>query len=161
MCKNRPMKKDMDLILQAIPYDFSICERPYEEIAKEAGISEDRLINVLKDLKVMGVIRRIAAILYHRRAAYTHNAMVVWEVTQDDVEKIGQTMACFPEVSHCYEREKGDYWGYNLFTMIHAKSLEGCTDIARRIAEKTGIKRYEMFLSKREFKKTSLMVNNE
>jgi hypothetical protein len=45
--------------------------------------------------------------------------------------------------------------------MIHAKSLEGCTDIARRIAEKTGIKRYEMFLSKREFKKTSLMVNNE
>ena len=56
MCKNRPMKKDMDLILQAIPYDFSICERPYEEIAKEAGISEDGLINVLKDLKVMGVI---------------------------------------------------------------------------------------------------------
>ena len=161
MCKNRRMKKDMDVILQAIPYEFAICEKPYEKIAKEAGISEDKLIKVLKDLKVKGVIRRIAAILYHRKAAYTYNAMVVWEVTQDDVEEIGKTMAGFPEVSHCYEREKGDYWGYNLFTMIHAKSLDGCTDIARRIAEKTGIKRYEMFLSKREFKKTSLMVNSE
>jgi len=45
--------------------------------------------------------------------------------------------------------------------MIHARTHEGCTNIAQRISEKTGIAAYEMFLSKREFKKTSLMVNNE
>lgn len=151
----------MDVILQAIPYDFPICKKPYENIAKEAGISEDKLINILNDLRIKGIVRRIAAILYHRKAAYTHNAMVVWEVPEDDVENIGKIMAGFPEVSHCYERERGDYWGYNIFTMIHSKSLEGCLDIARRVADKTGIEKYQMFLSKREFKKTSLMVNNE
>jgi DNA-binding Lrp family transcriptional regulator len=155
------MRKKMDVILQAIPYDFPICKKPYENIAKEAGISEDKLINILKDLRIKGIIRRIAAILYHRKAEYMYNAMVVWEVPEDDVVKIGKVMAGFPEVSHCYERERGDYWGYNIFTMVHSKSFEGCTDIARRIGEKIGIDKYQMFLSKREFKKTSLMVNNE
>lgn len=151
----------MDVILQAIPYDFPICKKPYENIAKEADISEAKLINILKDLRTKGVIRRIAAILYHRKAAYMYNAMVVWEVPEDDIEKTGKIMAGFPEVSHCYERERGDYWGYNIFTMIHSRTFEGCTNIALRIAEKTGINTYEMFLSKREFKKTSLMVNSE
>ena len=161
MCKNRPVLKNMDIILQAIPYDFRVCEKPYEDIAKEAGINEGQLLNILKDLRIKGVIRRIAAILYHRKAAYMYNAMVVWEVPEEDVEAIGAKMAGFPEVSHCYEREKGSYWKYNVFTMIHSRSFEGCTDIIQRIAEKTGINKYEMFLSKREFKKTSLMVNND
>jgi len=161
MCKNRPMPQKMDAILQAIPYDFPVRERPYERIAGGAGISEGELISVLKEWKRKGIVRRIAAILYHRRAAYTHNAMVVWEVPEDDVDKVGRIMAGFPEVSHCYERDKGHYWQYNLFTMIHSRSREGCVDIVRRLAEKSGIERYAMFLSKREFKKTSLMVSNE
>jgi DNA-binding Lrp family transcriptional regulator len=155
------MQENIGIIVRAIPYDFPICEKPYENIAREAGISEAKLITVLKDLEKRGIIRRAAAILYHRKASYMYNAMVVWEVPEVDVEKIGKIMAGFPEVSHCYERERGDYWGYNIFTMIHSKTFEGCTDIARRISEKSGIHKYKMFLSKREFKKTSLMVNNE
>jgi DNA-binding Lrp family transcriptional regulator len=155
------MQENMGRILQAIPYDFQVCENPYGNIAKDAGISEAELINILKELRYKGVIRRIAAILYHRKAAYMFNAMVVWEVREEDVEKIGKIMASFPDVSHCYERERGSYWGYNIFTMIHARSLEDCIGIIHRIAEKTGIDKYEIFLSKREFKKTSLMVNND
>jgi siroheme decarboxylase len=161
MCKNRQMLQNIDRIVQAIPYDFQICETPYGNIAKESGISEDELIHALKILITEGVIRRIAAIIYHRKAAYMFNAMVVWEVREEDVEKIGKIMASFPEVSHCYEREKGTYWEYNIFTMIHARSFEDCKGIVQRIAEKTGIKKFDMLLSKREFKKTSLMVNNE
>ena len=151
----------MDVLLRAIPYDFPVCEKPYENIAKVAGVNEGKLINILNEFKKKGVIRRIAAILYHRKAAYMHNAMVVWEVPEEDIEKIGRIMAGFPEVSHCYERERGSYWGYNIFTMVHSRSLEGCADIIKRISEKTGIDKYEMFMSKREFKKTSLMVNND
>jgi siroheme decarboxylase len=161
MCKNRTMLKNINSILKTIPYDFPVCEKPYENIAKESNIDEGDLIQVLKALMTKGAIRRIAAILYHRRAAYMFNAMVVWEVREEDVERIGKIMASFPEVSHCYEREKGTYWGYNIFTMIHARRLEDCKDIIQRIAEKTGIDKYEMFLSKREFKKTSLMVNSD
>lgn len=155
------MKKNFDAILKAIPYDFPVKEEPYEDIAQEASMSQEELIRALHDMKAEGLIRRIAAVLYHRKAAYTHNAMVVWEVDEEDVEKIGRLMSGFPEVSHCYERERGTYWGYNVFTMIHSRSFEGCSDIIHRISEKTGIEKYQMFLSKREFKKTSLMVNND
>jgi DNA-binding Lrp family transcriptional regulator len=155
------MRHKIDRILKAIPYDFPVCRKPYGNIAKEAGISEDELISEFHDLIAKGSIRRIAAILYHRKAAYTFNAMVVWEIPENDVERIGKIMASFPEVSHCYEREKNDYWKYNIFTMVHARSLEDCRGIVKSIAEKTEITTYKMFLSKREFKKTSLMVNSE
>jgi siroheme decarboxylase len=148
----------MHKILKNVPGDFPINARPYKEIADKAGISETELLYELNKLKKEGIIRRIAAVLFHRKALYTHNAMVVWKVKDDDVERAGVIMASFPEVSHCYEREKGGYWEYNLYTMIHGKSLEDCREIARHISNRTGIKDFQMFFSKREFKKIPLRV---
>jgi siroheme decarboxylase len=148
-------------ILRYIPSDFPITEKPYREMAEKHHMTEAEVISGLIKLRQEGVIRRIAAILYHRRAAYTHNAMVVWKVKDADVERIGTIMASFPEVSHCYERETGGYWDYNLYTMLHGKSLKNCEDIARRISAKTGTRDFKMFLSKREFKKTALRVIHE
>ena len=145
-------------LLRRIPSDFPVVRDPYREIAEKHQMREADLISGIARLKREGMIRRIAAILYHRRAAYTHNAMVVWKATEPDVERIGEVMASFPEVSHCYERDTGGYWEYNLYTMIHGKSLKDCEQIARRISEKTGVKDFKMFLSKREFKKTALRV---
>lgn len=150
----------MEKILKKLPSDFPLTENPYKEIAAVTGISEDELIERLRNLKNEGVIRRIAAILYHRRVFYTHNAMVVWNV-EKNIQRTGEIMASFPEVSHCYERDRGGYWDYNIYTMIHGKSMEECNDIARRISEKIDIKDYKMFLSKREFKKTALTVHDK
>jgi DNA-binding Lrp family transcriptional regulator len=144
--------------LKNIPGDFPIIERPYKDMADKAGISEAELLSELNKLKKEGIIRRIAAVLYHRKALYTHNAMVVWNVRDDDIDRAGGIMASFPEVSHCYEREKGGYWDYNVYTMIHGKSLEDCKQIAGRISDRTGIKDFQMLFSKREFKKIPLRV---
>ncbi len=148
-------------VLKGIPGDFPITERPYREIAKKVGMSEISLLSILKELKKEGIIRRIAAILYHKRASYTHNAMIVWKVNEANVEKTGSIMASFPEVSHCYEREKGGYWDYNVYTMVHGKSLKDCKDIAKRISRKTGVETFKMFFSKREFKKIPLRIIHE
>jgi DNA-binding Lrp family transcriptional regulator len=156
MCKINAVEQ----ILKKLPSDFPLTENPYKEIALGIGISEDELIEKLARLKNEGVIRRIAAILYHRKASYTHNAMVVWNA-ENDIEKTGEIMASFQEISHCYERDRGGYWQYNIYTMIHGKSMKECNDIAQRISEKVGIKDYLMFFSKREFKKIALTVSHE
>jgi len=148
-------------LLKHIPSDFPLVKRPYKVLGKRAGVDEETIIEALNRLKEEGVIRRIAAILYHRQAKYTHNAMVVWKVKDEDVDRIGLTMASFPEVSHCYEREKGHYWEYNLYTMIHGKSLEDCKEIVNRISKEVGISDYKMFISKREFKKIGLRYIDE
>jgi siroheme decarboxylase len=148
-------------ILRNVPPDLPIVERPYGVIADRIGMTEKGLIDVLKRLRQDGVIRRVAAILYYRRAAYTHNAMVVWKVSPGAVEAVGQAMARHPEVSHCYERSTGGYWDYNLYTMIHGKSMEECEGIVRRISEEVNVGEYRVLLSKREFKKTALVVADE
>ncbi|MBA4417344.1 MAG: Lrp/AsnC family transcriptional regulator [Syntrophus sp. (in: bacteria)] len=151
----------MDHILRRIPHDFPLSERPYKEIADRIGVNEEDIVGGLESLKRTGTVRRVAAALYHRRASYTHNVMVVWKVEEQDIERVGETMASFSEVSHCYERDTGGFWDYTIYTMIHGKSMENCMDVIKRISESTGVKDYEFFLSKREFKKTSLSVENE
>lgn len=161
MCRIDAVMAIPDRILKVIPYDFPLTERPYKDIAAKAGVSEKELIETLSSLKAEGLIRRVAAILYHRKAAYACNVMVVWRVPEGDVDRIGRVMASFPEVSHCYERGRAGYWDYNVFTMVHGRSSEECADTVKRISMETGIGDFELFASKREFKKTSLVVNND
>ncbi len=151
----------MNKILTKIPSQFPLTERPYKKMAEAAGVSEGELIHTLKELKNSGVLRRVAAVLAHRKVAISHNAMAVWKVDERDVELIGAVIASFPEVSHCYERGTGGYWEYNLYTMIHGKSYEACMKSIENIVSKTGIKDYHVFFSKREFKKSSFSVNHE
>lgn len=151
----------MKKVLAKIPSQFPLTDRPYKEMAEAIGISEHELIDTLKSLKASGALRRVAAMLAHRKVAYSHNAMVVWKVDEKDVEKVGAVMASFPEVSHCYERDTGGYWAYNLYTMVHGKHYEDCMKSIERIAHETGISDYRVLFSKREFKKTSFSVNYE
>lgn len=147
--------------LKKIPEDFPLTIAPYDELAKNSCMDTDDLIERLKALIKAGTIRRVAAVLYHRNVSYTHNAMVVWSVNEKDVDEMGKKMSLFPEVSHCYERDTGGYWKYNLYTMIHGKSKKECFDIVDRISKHTGINDFKILFSKREFKKTSVKVTNE
>jgi DNA-binding Lrp family transcriptional regulator len=151
----------MDPILRRIPHDFPLTEEPYQDIADRIGVSEEEVMNTLGRLKKEGVVRRVGAALYHRKVAYTHNVMVVWKADEEDIERVGQIMASFSEVSHCYERAGGGFWHYTLYAMIHGKSMEACVDTVRRISEATGVADYLLFPSGREFKKTSLSVEDE
>jgi len=148
-------------ILERMPHDFPIVEKPYDEMAKHMEVEGKGLIDTLKRLKAEGAVRRVAAVLYHRRASYTHNAMVVWRAADEDAERAGMIMSSFPQVSHCYERDRGGYWDYNLFTMIHGKNLQDFTDAVKEISERTGIKDFQILFSKREFKKISFSVHHE
>jgi len=148
----------MKKVLEALPTDFPVCERPYDEMAGEMGMSGAELIDELAALKKAGIIRRIAAMVAHRSVSYEGNAMVVWCVPEAEVEKVGTVMAGFDEVSHCYERDTGGYWDYNLYTMVHGRTREECLAAVARMASRSGIGDYRVLFSLREFKKTSFAV---
>lgn len=132
--------------------------RPYQEIAAEAGVSEDEVIARIRSYKEKKWVRRFGATLRHQKAGFKFNGMGVWVVPDESKrQSLGEVMASFPEVSHCYERPSYSDWPYNLFTMIHGQSREECEAVAKRISEKTGIKEYRMLYSSREFKKSSMV----
>ena len=137
-------------------HDIPICSQAYGVIAKKLGISEKEFINRAQDLIERGIIRKFGAILNHRKVGFMENAMVVWVVPDEKVQEVGNIMAFFKEVTHCYQRPILPNWSYNMFTMIHGKTREECKEVVRRISEITKIDKYEILYSLTELKKTSI-----
>jgi len=79
--------------------------RPYQAVGDELGISEDEVVHRLRDLVNQGVIRRFAAAIGHRALGILANAMIVWSVPEEDVERVGWIMASF-DASLIAMREK-------------------------------------------------------
>ena len=108
-------------IITLLQHDFPLTPDPFRQLALQLGLTEAALLDHLRRLQDEGVIRSFRAILEHRQAGFTANAMVVWRVPPGRVAEVGRIMASFPEVSHCYERETSADWPYNLYTMLHGR----------------------------------------
>ena len=144
-------------IIASIQEDMEITERPYLAISEKLGITETELLDRLKDLSRRGVIRRFGATLRHQRAGFSANAMVAWMVDEDRIEEVGQKMATFDQVSHCYRRNPTPDWPYNLYTMVHAASEQACQETARKMSSATFVQDYTLLFSREELKKTSMV----
>ncbi len=143
-------------IIASVQDDIDITERPYNKIAKRLRISEETLLKSLKDLCKRGIIRRFGATIRHQKSGFEANAMVAWKVDEERVDEVGEKLASFKQVSHCYRRNPTDKWPYNLYTMIHAKDEESCRETARKMSAETAIYTYTLLFSRKELKKTSM-----
>lgn len=141
-------------VIRELQEDLPIEPRPFQAMAERVGLTEDALFDAARSLVERGFMRRMAAILYHRRAGFRANGMGVWAVPEDDVVEIGERMAAFANVSHCYRRPTYPDWPYNVFTMVHGKSVEECEEVLAAISRATGITDYISLYSTREYKKT-------
>jgi len=144
-------------IIASIQEDMAITARPYLKISENLGISEETLLETLQDLCERGIIRRFGATLRHQKTGFTANAMVAWQVDEDRIESVGNKMASFRQVSHCYRRNPTDRWPYNLYTMIHANDKESCRRTAREMSCETEVENYALLFSRKELKKTSMV----
>lgn len=144
--------RDKDFIRE-LQKDLKIIPEPFKIFAENLGITTAELFERAKQYEKIGVMRRFAAILRHREAGFTANGMIVWNVPIDIIDEIGDRLATFPEVSHCYRRPVYPDWRFNLFSMVHARSLESAKKIALEISRIIGISDYQILFSTREFKK--------
>ena len=143
-------------IISQIQGDLPICQRPYQPIADCLGISEQKLLEHLRELNARGVIRRFGATLRHQKSGFTANAMVAWRVEEERAEQVGEIFAAFKAVSHCYHRKPTQDWPYNLYTMVHASDEANCRETASRMAEQAAVTEYALLFSREELKKTSM-----
>jgi DNA-binding Lrp family transcriptional regulator len=147
--------RDIDVI-RAVQGDLPLDPDPFAAPARALGVSVARLIEELEDLQRRGYLRRFAAILRHRKAGFGANGMAVWDVPEDDILRVGATMAGYTSISHCYQRPKYADWRYNLFTMIHARKKGDCEDFVEELAARHGLKDYAVLYSTTEYKKVRL-----
>jgi DNA-binding Lrp family transcriptional regulator len=107
-------------LLQAVERGLPLATRPYAIIAEQLGVTEAEVIDRLQNLREQGIIKRMGIVVRHRVLGYRANAMVVWDVPDDQVAATGCCLASVPFVTLCYRRPRRlPDWPFNLFTMIH------------------------------------------
>ncbi len=153
---------DRDIaVIRALQGDMPIVEEPYAHAAAELEMTQEALLEHLGQMQERRLLRRVAAILFHRRAGFSANGMGVWNVPEDRVMELGPRMAAFRGISHCYERPTYADWPYSIFTMAHGRSKEECDAILDSISESTGVTDRATLYSSTEFKKIRLLYFTE
>lgn len=143
-------------VIRALQEDLPLTETPYRHVAEAIGINEGELFGIIRSFQSRGYLRRIAAILHHRRAGFAANAMVVWEIPEERLDEIGSEFAKFREVSHCYKRPTFPDWPYSVYTMVHGAKVQDCEAIVARMEEKIGQWPHFNLFSTKEYKKIRL-----
>jgi DNA-binding Lrp family transcriptional regulator len=144
-------------VIRALQGNLPVIPEPYAPAASELGITQERLLEHLREMQERRLLRRVAAILYHRRAGFSANGMGVWKVPDDRIMELGMRMASFRGISHCYQRPTYADWPYSVFTMAHGRSKDECDAILDSIAADTGIADRATLYSSTEFKKIRLL----
>ncbi len=148
-------------VIRATQGDLPVVPEPYAPAAARLGIAQEQLLTHLAGMQERRLLRRVAAILYHRRAGFSANGMGVWKVPEEQVMQLGPRMAAFRGISHCYQRPTYADWPYSIFTMAHGRSKEECDAILESIAQQTGVTGRATLYSSTEFKKIRLLYFTE
>ena len=126
-------------VIKALQGPMRAVARPYDEAAAAVGMTTEELLAHLGAMVDRKILRRVAAILFHRRAGFSANGMGVWKVPEDQILEVGGQMAATRGISHCYQRPTYEDWPYSVFTMAHGRSKEECDAVLDSIAEKCEI----------------------
>jgi len=150
--------RDAVLLLQK---DLPVEKSPFRKIAESGKYidNEEQVLSYFLVFLETGIMRRYAAVLRHRSAGYTANAMTAWRPDQDFDD--GPFREC-EAISHLYYRTVyPGRWEHPLFAMIHAKSKKELEGIIKDLSEKSGAKDYLVLESLKEFKKRRVAYFSE
>ena len=144
-------------VIRATQGPQRVVAEPYEAPARALGMTVPELLDHMEGMVERRLLRRVAAILFHRRAGFSANGMGVWRVPEERIMDLAPRMAAVRGVSHCYQRPTYEDWPYSVFTMAHGRSKAECDAILDGIAEMTGIEERSTLYSSTEYKKVRLL----
>jgi len=148
-------------IIQATQAGLPLVSQPYHQVADQLGLQPDDVITRLQGMVESGVIRRVGAVPNHYALGYHANGMSVWNISDEDVLRLGEQVGALAFVSHCYRRPRHlPDWPYNLFAMVHGQSRDEVEVQVSQIAEILGAANlgHEILYSTRILKKTGLRL---
>ena len=150
-------------IVVAMQGGLPTLRHPYRQLARELGLSEQALLDTLQQMLDRGSIRRIGVVPNHYALGYKHNLMIVWDIDDTRVDSLGETIGELEFVSHCYRRPRKTDWPYNLFVMVHGRTVEEVeekiTQVRRLVG--TAYRSHTSLVSTRILKKTGLRLRAE
>jgi len=148
-------------IIQATQTGLPLSSRPYHTIAEQIAIAPEVVMQRMQTMLDNGVIRRIGAVPNHYSLGWNANGMTVWDVTNEQIDALGQQVGALEFVSHCYRRPRlMPGWPYNLFAMVHGRDRDEVAAKKLQIAELLGehCRASDTLYSTQILKKTGLRI---
>lgn len=148
-------------IIVATQGGLPLVARPYHAIADSLQLDPEEVMRRVRRLHTVGIIRRLGVVPNHYAIGYRANGMSVWDVPDECVDLLGESVGAFDFVSHCYRRPRClPQWPYNLFAMVHGKSRSEVEQQVAQIALFLGAqaRSHTILYSTRILKKTGLRL---
>jgi DNA-binding Lrp family transcriptional regulator len=146
------LNKTEKQILSKLEDGLDVVSEPFDFLCSE-GLKIEEVLRIIQGLIDKGVIRRIAAIVDHHKLGFVVNVLFCSKVPQDRILEAGKALARFGMVSHCYERRPVENWPYNLYAMIHGKSMGEIQHLISKFTEAERIDTFELLPTAEELKK--------
>jgi DNA-binding Lrp family transcriptional regulator len=122
-------------IINRIQSDFPVDERPFSVIAHETGLTEERVIEIVSDLKKRGIIRRIGGNFGPDKLGF-FSTLCAAKVPVEEIENFAGVVNSYDGVTHNYVRENE----FNVWFTFIASETEIIENALKEIALRTGIK---------------------
>lgn len=113
-------------------HQFPLSSTPYADMARELGVSEAEVLQVLAQLQAKGSISRVGAVL--RPNTVGVSTLAAMAVPPAELVSIASLISAHPEVNHNYEREHS----LNLWFVVTAPDSERLKQVLDEIASESG-----------------------
>ncbi|ABW01000.1 Lrp/AsnC family transcriptional regulator [Caldivirga maquilingensis] len=123
--------KSRELLMEA-QYNFPITDRPFLELARRIGVTEDWVIDSLRRFKELGLVRRIGALVNYRARGMV-SALVALRVRDDLVNEVAAEINRDKYVTHNFLRLHNRY---NIWYVTKATSKGELEDKVRSVVNK-------------------------
>lgn len=110
---------------------FPLVSRPFQVLAQQAGLSEHRVLNTLREARVDGVLSRIGPVL---NPACFSSALVAMQVPAARLQSVARYISTLQAVNHNYEREHR----FNLWFVAACSSDAALARLLDDIRQDTG-----------------------
>jgi len=137
-------------LIAALQPGLELVARPFARLGARAGLSEGEVLTRIAAWLEEGLIKRFGVIVRHHELGYRANAMVVFDVPDGEVDRIGRQLAAAAGVTLCYRRSRSlPHWPYNLYCMVHGRSREDVQPVIDGLSRQAGLPAQALFSTRR------------
>lgn len=132
-------------MLNAIQKDFPLSATPYADLAATLAISEEVLLDKMKEFTDSGHLTRVGP-FYNMDKSTGHVSLIAMIVPIERFLEVTDVVNSFVEVAHNYQRQHQ----FNMWFVLAAKNTSEAESVLQKIEELTQLKTYR-FPKEREF----------
>ena len=113
-----------------------LVEQPFDVWASQLGQPLPQVLATLQRWLQERTLSRFGVVVRHHELGFDTNAMTVFDVPANAVDRCGEALAQVPGVTLAYQRARAPGWPYNLYCMVHGRNRSAVlATVAQAIAQ--------------------------